>query len=502
MSESRQERRNNDPLVQAKADLFKAVTDAVTLASQAGTGYGIGNTNAKPASGFTPLVNPFMQPKATGLTSLSYSFLNNYFTDWDRMRWRYACEMARGSGYATEYNLLVNWTFESSAFVQSLFREMAVAVSKIPIIFKDDKGNDATDINQEIALKKWFKDIILEAIYSYFWGYSCINFDPFNNQIFKYQIQQVDPINEMLKENTYGFYNGVNIKDNANLLFFQPSKSYESFLGWMQPITRWFIDENINDNNWLAAGRTLGFPQKKIGFSQDDAQTDPVSGNVVNASQIQAWEIAKNIDAEHALVLPFTYDLNGKPIYHVDVSGVDMGGQGAGQRHKIFVDFSEAKKNEIRELINLGTLTSSAGKHGSQSLGKVHQDKSEDALLFTLEGAISMLNNDFLRKLKILYKGFPDNVSICINKAQEFNIEELTAWSNIAKNSGKKFSMTFFEKSGFSEEDLEDLPINANNGGSPLPIPSENASHKEPDILLLASEKPERSILGLKKKRP
>ena len=500
MSEARQERRNNDPLIQSKTELFKAVANAIELAAQPGTGYGIPNSNANPASGTQPSVNPFMQPKATGLTSISQSFLNNYFSDWDRSRWRYACEMARGSGYATEYNLLVNWTFESSAFVQSLFREMAVAMSKIPIIFKDDKGNDASDINSEIANKKWFRDLILEAIYSFFWGYSGVNFDPFNNQIFKYQIQQIDPINEMLKENTFAFSNGVNFKDNVNLLFFQPSKSYESFLGWMQPITRWFIDENINDNNWLAAGRTLGFPQKKIGFSQDDAQTD-ASGNVVNASQNQAWQIAKNIDAEHALVLPFTYDLNGKPIYHVDVSAVDMGGVGAGQRHKIFVDFSESKKNEIRELISLGTLTSSAGKHGSQSLGNVHADKQEDALLFTLEGAIAMLNNDFLRKLKILYKGFPDNVTLQINKAKEFNIEELIAWSNIAKNSGKKFSTVFFEKSGFSEEDLEDMPISASNGGAPLPILAENASHKEPDILLLASEKPERNILGLKKKR-
>jgi hypothetical protein len=499
MSEARQERRTNDPLVQSKAELFKAITDSVTLASQQGTGYGIGNSNAKIARGTIPAVNPFMQPKDTGLTSISRSFLNNYFTDWDRTRWRYACEMARGSGYATEYNLLVNWTFESSAFIQSLFRAMAISSSKIPVIFKDDKGNDADDLNTEIVNKKWFKDLLLEAIYSHFWGYSGVNIDPFNNKIFKYQLQQIDPINEMLKENTYGFYDGVLIKDNINLLFFQPSKSYETFLGWMQPITRWFIDENINDNNWLAAGRTLGFPQKKIGFSQDDAQTD-TNGNVVNASQIQAWEIAKNIDAEHALVLPFTYDLNGKPIYHVDVSAVDMGGVGAGQRHKIFTDFSESKKNEIRELINQGTLTSSSGKVGSQSLGKVHQDMQENALLFTIESAISMLNLDFLRKLKILYKGFPDNVSLCINKAKEFDIEELTAWSNIAKNSGKKFSMRFFEKSGFSEEDLEDMPVQS-GGGSPLPIPVENASHKEPDMLLLASDKTNKNILGLKKKR-
>ena len=489
---TRRERRASDPEIQKKRETL-GIQPGVTAqqygfgmpinTTTPGGGYGIGNPGAMPASGQQPMVNPFMIPKDSGLSVISKTFPNNYYTAWDLSAWRAACEQAIRMGYPVSWAAMCAWTFESSAFVQSLFRELEVAVARIPIIFKDLKGNKIDELTTEICDKKWFRDLFKEGIFSKFWGFSVINIDPINEAIYKYPMQDVDPINRMLKSNTFAFYDGLRIEENANLLFFQPSTSYEAFLGWMQPITRAFIQMNTNNTNWMAAGRRLAFPIMMVGYPQDDTQTDR-AGNPINAYRNQAEDIIKNSDPTNGLAFPYTIGPDGKMVRSIDVSFADGGGTGAGSRQKIYQDFNNEQKQEIREMILLGTLSSSAGTTGSYALGSVHMEKYQMAIEHMVDETIALLNKEFLHKLKYFYKGFPDGVVLGVEEAKEYDISEIKQWADILKESGKKLSTAFFEKAGLSEEDIEDAPEPFGGG-----FQSQFSAHKEPKKLSLYKRK-------------
>jgi hypothetical protein len=90
---SRKERRANDPNIQAKKEQFEkqasplgdipSMTGSVWDKGGQGGGWGLGNPNAKPATGQQPAVNPFMIPKAAGLTITSQTYPNNYYVEWN-----------------------------------------------------------------------------------------------------------------------------------------------------------------------------------------------------------------------------------------------------------------------------------------------------------------------------------------------------------------------------------------------------------------------------------
>lgn len=419
-----------------------------------GGGYGWGNPGAKPSSGQTTHVNPFILPKEMGLSAISKTFPNNYYVEWNLTTWRQACEQARNMGYPISYAALTSWAYESSSFIQSLFRELEVSVSKIPILFKDDKGNTIEEVSKELTEKKWFRDLFKEVIFANFWGFSAINFDPIGEKIYKYPMQQIDPINRFLKENTFNFYDGMRIDEHPNLLFVQPSTNSESFLGWMQPITRAFIQMNLNNNNWTQAGMRLAFPLLTVGYPQNDGGIDSY-GNEVNPYKTQAETIAANINPSEALVYPFVRDINGNVQKTIEIDSEGGMASGAGTAFKIFSEFNAEQKNEIREMILLSTLTSSAGKVGSQALGNVHMEKYESVIQYTVDTAIAILNDEFLKKIKVHYNNFPEG-RFAIDKAKQWDLEEIKTLAPILEKSGKKFTSNFFEAIGLNPEFIED----------------------------------------------
>jgi len=454
---SRRERRANDPEIQQRKQQYSSPlgfpAGTVTPSGSKGAGgWGVSNPKATPATGTAPSVNPFVIPKSAGLTHTSQTFPNNYYVDWNLTTWRYACDQAVKFGYPVSYATMVCWVFESSPFVQSLFNAITSAIGKVPIMYVDEKGEELPEWTIELCSKSWQKELIKEIALSHFWGFTGINIDPVNGKIYKYPMQDLDPINRMLRQSTYSFYDGEKFDDTPNLLWIQPSTSYEKFLGWMQPIARSFIQMNINKNSWVQAARRLAFPLLTVGYPQDDSGYD-VFGNEINPYKIQAEAIAANIDPSKGLVYPYTLDTSGKVVKSIEI---DFEATGTNAKsHGIFSDFNEAEKNEIREMILGGTLTSSTAKSGSRALGDVHADKFESVIMDMVEYVEAYLNDEYLKKITKFYKEFPAGKFVA-NKAKQMTLEEITQISTVLVQNGKRLTDSFFEANGLVKEFFED----------------------------------------------
>lgn len=471
-----------------KRAALRASTDgAVTFST--GGGYGDGNRTSKPASGGRPGVNPFMLPKATGLNLISQMFPDNYWVEWDLSTWRTACDQAQKMGYPIAYASLVAWAFEASPFIQSLFQEIGDGIMRIPCYLVDDKGNKNEIWTKEICDNKWFKDLRKEACWSDMWGFTGLNIDPLNNKIYKYPQQQLDPINRMLRQSTYNFSDGMNFADTVNLLFIQPSTSYERFLGKMQPITRSFIQMNQNSINWVQAGRRLAFPLLTIGYPAANNSMNQV-GRLHNPMRDEAENYVSTLDPSKSLISPYIIDKDGKPQMALQLDAKDSGSKQ--NAHKIFQEFNADEKNEIRELIFGGTLTSSAGKFGTKGLGDVHADKLQVALAARNDEVLDILNDttDFRWKLKKFYPNLPDNLHFDTNRTKEYTIDEIKMLSDSVTENGQKLTKRFFTKFGLEEEDIEDMPIPVKTGNF----------ESDDSTMSVTIAKPERGLFGVKKK--
>jgi hypothetical protein len=476
---NRREKRAQDPEIRRRAEIRKLGVSggfnpsAFPSLPQGGGGGGFGLpaiSNPRQATGDKVKVNPFIIPKSSGLSVISQSFPSNYFVEWTLSSWRAACDQAQKMGYPISYAVLTQWAFECSPFIQSLFNELKIGFSKIPVQLINAKGDVLDDWNQEICEKLYFKDICTEVLFSNFWGFSGVNFEPFKNKTYKYEMQQIDPINRQLRESTFNFTDGLSFSDYDNLLFFQPSSSYERFLGWMQPITRMFISMNLNDNNWIQAGKRLAFPLITIGYPQADQQINK-DGELINPAEQDARDLAENLDPSKALIYPYTLSPDGKEIIKAIVVGEEATSGGQGRRHTIFKDFNDDKQNEILRMIFLSTLTSTVGSRGSWALGTIHYKKYEASILNYVENAIAILNDTesgFIKKIASFYNNFPKDATLQIDKAKEWEIDDIVKIAPILQMSNKRFTGEFFEKVGLSPEYIEDAPASET---SPLKDP-------------------------------
>lgn len=457
--------------------------------SNSGGGYGLGFPNAKPAQGQQPVVNPVMQPKPGGLNVTSLIFPSNYYQEWNLTTWRAACEQAIRMGYPIQYAAMTTWVFNCSSFIQHLFRELSIGVENNPVFLFDKKGNKLDEWTEELCEQKWFNDLRKELIYSWFWGFSGINFDPMTKQIYKYPQQNIDPINRFLRQGSYNFYDGVFFEDYLNLLFVQPSTNYESFLGWMQPIARDFIQINLNNNNWIAAGEKFAYPIMSIYYPESSNAQDPNStetDKTFNAYKIEADNIAANASPKKVITAPYTRNPDGTINKTIEVE-YTTGTQGTAGAHRIYKDFNQEKKDEILQMILLSTLTSSVGERGSLALGEIHMEKLESGIRSLITWHINELNSSFLKKISAYYKNFPQDVKFNINQAKRYKITEIKEMSAILNQNGKRLSTDFFIDQGMSPEYIEDIT---------MPEPEELKEKKEPKVEMAAQ-----SLFSFKKKK-
>lgn len=451
--------------------------------SKDGGGYGQGMVKSKPAKGDYPAVNPFVIPKATGLNVISQSFPSNYFVEWNLSTWRLACDQAIKQGYPIAYATLTTWAFECSPFIQSLFNKLGTALDKIPFFCVDENGDQIDALSEELCNKPWQMQLRKEIVFSCFWGFTGLNFDPLNEKIYKYPQQQLDPINRMLKEDTFSFYSGTNFDDAANLLFVQPSTNYESFLGWMQPITRSFIQMNVTSNSWVAAGRRLAFPVMTVGYPEDDGALDPLTSKPVNPYKLDAVNVARNLDPTQAQVYPYTMDDKGNMIKSVVIE-FEKPGTGANM-HKIYQEFNNDQKAEIQEMIFGRSLSNNGGKGGNRALGEVEERAIDDVILGLLEFVVAILNNDFKPKISKFYNNLPEGWKFQYNKSKQLTIADVVAISGVMVSNGKRLTDAFFEAQGLASDFFEDAPT---------PTPGTEIASNE-------TKEPELQMAGQKKKR-
>lgn len=437
-----------------------------------GGGWGLGDKNAQPAGGTFPTVNPVMQPKAAGLTLTSQTFPSNYYIEWNLSTWRHVCEQVVRMGYCMGYATMVSWVYECSPFVQSLFNALSVPLDATQFFMQTGKKEIMDDWTDEMCNKPWHEQLRQEILFSKFWGFSGLNFNPWKGEVYKYPMQDLDPINRGLKENTYSFYSMTLFDDVDNTMFIQPSTNNEKFLGWMQAIARSFIMMNLNDQSWIQAGRRLAFPLVTAGYPQGDGAL--FNNNEINPYKIQAEGVLANLDPSKGILYPYTIDGKGNIVKSIDVA-FEKTGTGA-KAHDIFVDFNEAKKNEIREMILGGTLTGDAGDKGARSLGEVQERKFDTMNASNLKFVLRILNQKYLPKIRKFYKNLPDDATFGMNATKPMTLADMQAFSGVVTQNGKRLTTAFFEAQGYNKEYIEDQPVDVQD--SPPSKPGQNKNVK------------------------
>jgi hypothetical protein len=272
-------------------------------------------------------------------------------------------------------------------------------------------------------------------------------------------MQQIDPINRMLKANTFSFYDGELFDGNDNLLFIQPSTNYEAFLGWMQPISCSFIEMNVNSNNWVAAGRRLAFPLLTVGYPQDDGSLDQ-NGQPQNNFKQDAIALATDIDPTNGLVYPYTIDNDGNIIKSIEIDFEQTGTSNGA--HKIYQEFNNDQKAEIQELVYGRSVTQSSGKGGNRALGEVEEDALDDRVAGLVPFVLAILNDEFRDKIGKFYKNLPTGWNFAYTTPKRLTYVDWQSISAVTNQNGFKLTDRFFVENGLPLDFFEKTAMPAN----------------------------------------
>lgn len=421
-----------------------------------GGGSGLGEQGGKPAAGQSPAVNPWMMPKPAGVNIFSNTFASNYYVEWNTSTWRAVCDMAVNQGNMVGLATLYTWCFEKSPFIQSLFRKRGNALNNIPFYISDSKGKALDMWTEELCNKPWQKKMRKEVCFADMWGVTGLNIDPHKEQLYKYPMQQIDPLNRMLRAATYDYANGMYFDDSPNLIFVQPSTNVESFLGMMQAICHDFIQMNVTSNNWVASGTRLAFPIFGVGYPQNDSGLDPATQQMINPYKIEAERIAADIDPSKGIAFPYTINEKGEIVKSIQLEFEKPGT--SAQQHLTFKDFNAEKKIEIQELVFGRSMSNASGK-GNRALGEVEQETINENAKVDATEVKEFLNTEVLPKIKLFYKNLPDDAEFNIDSSTTFTIPEVVQLSAVMATHGRRWTDKFFEDQGINKEYFEDAPV-------------------------------------------
>lgn len=431
----------------------------ITGNGKGGGGFGTVQPGTRTATG-SPIVNPFFIPKQSGLNVGSWVYPSQYLVPWDTTRVRLACDQVTKMGYTQDYATLTSWVYEKSAFVQSLFLKLGAAMDRVPFYIVDKKGEEIPGLTDALCNQQWQIQLRREILYAHFWGFTMLNFDPVEGECYKYPMQQIDPINRMLKANTFAFYDGAMADDYPNLLYIQPSNNYEAFCGWMQPIAFAFVEMNENNDNQLAAGRRAAYSSTVVYYPQDDGSVDPVTNLPRNDYKQQAIDISTNMNPKVGLVAP--YVLNDKNEMQKSIVLESEKNGNSAQAYKIYSDLNERYEGHIQTLIFGRSLTGgSGGKSGNRALGEVEERAMDDRVAELMPFILSTLNNKFKTKISQLYDGLPNinNWDYSYNHAKQLTIADIQVLGATFNANGYKLTPKFFEEQGgMSPDFFEPMP--------------------------------------------
>ena len=434
--------------------LTEVAKELVRLKTQGG-GWGLGNQNSIPAAGNTQTVSNWILPKSVGLDVISQMFPSNYLQEWDLTKCRLASDQVLKQGYTLQWDTLVTWVYQSSPFIQSVFEAIGAAVDRVEFFMTHKSGEKDDEWTNELCSKPYQRQIIREIVYGYFWGFTGINFDPLNGQMYKYPISVIDPINRMLKESTFVFSTGMNFNEAVNLLFIQPSTNTESFLGWMQPIARTFIQINNAMMNWGAAGRKAAIPIMQVGYPQSATKLDE-NGNEFNPARVEAEKLAANPDPSKGFVYPYSVDFQGNIQKSIQIDFTDN--KSNMNMHKIFQELIKDFEAGIMQMVLGGTLTAEAGKFGTKGLGEVQERKFDAVIESKISYVISVLNSDFLPKISQFYRNMPADLEYSTDRTKKLTMDEIALLSATMAENGRRLTDEFFINNGILPSDFEELP--------------------------------------------
>jgi hypothetical protein len=126
------------------------------------------------------------------------------------------------------------------------------------------------------------------------------------------------------------------------------------------------------------------------------------------------------------------------------------------------------------------------------ALGAIHYKKYQAHILYIVEEAAAMLNDNndgFIKKLSQIYPGFPKGVSFKVNKAKQWDLEEIAILSPVLRANGKKLTDDFFVSTGLTEDDFEEAPITPATPNNNDPSGESKTLQSK---LVLATEVPEK----------
>lgn len=419
-----------------------------------GGGFGTVQPGTRTATG-SPIVNPFLIPKQSGQNVGSWVYPSQYLRPWDTTLWREACDQAIKMGYTQSYATLVSWVYEKSPFVRSLFLKLGSAMDRVKFYVNDKDGNELPELTLGLCTQQWQMKLRREILFSYFWGFSGLNFDPAEGECYKYPMQQIDPINRMLKANTFSFYDGERFDDNDNLLFVQPSDNYEEFLGWMQAISCSYIEMNTNSNNWVAAGRRLAFPLLTVGYPQDDGSLGE-NGQPRNNYKADAIALATDIDPTNGLVYPYTIDNDGNIVKSIEIEFEKTGA--SANAHKIYQEFNNDQKAEIQEMVLGRSTTQASGKGGNRALAEVEEEALDDRVAELMPYVLAIMNDKFKKKISKFYVNLPDGWVYAYGDTKKLTPEQMESLSKTLNENGQRFTKDFFIAQGIAADYFEPAP--------------------------------------------
>lgn len=428
----------------------------ITGNGKGGGGFGTVQPGTRTATG-SPLVNPFFIPKQSGQNIGSWVYPSQYIRQWDTTLVREACDQAIKMGYTQAYATLTSWVYEKSPFVRSLFLKLGAAMDRIPFTIIDKDGGEIPELTELLCTQQWEIKLRREILYAYFWGFTGLNFDPHEGKCYKYPMQQIDPINRMLKANTFSFYDGELFDNNDNLLFVQPSDNYEDFLGWMQAIAFSYVEMNENNDNWVAAGRRNAFSPLVIYYPQDDGSLNE-SGQPKNNYKNDAIALSTNINPKQGLVAPYTLDQDGKMQKSIQMEYEKT--QSSSSQHKIYQEFNQEQKGEIQEMVFGRSLTQSSGRGGNRALGEIEERTLDDRVAELMPYVLATLNNEFKNKISKFYRNLPNpkNWFYSYSTAKQLSIADVQLTVASLNNGGYKPTARFYEENGISPDFFEPMP--------------------------------------------
>jgi len=249
----------------------------------------------------------------------------------------------------------------------SVINKRKNAVMSVPIEFhRDGKPDDAIN---EMLNSPWFYEFISDALDSIFWGCSLTQFFRDGNYP-DYDLvprKHVDPVRKLILRHQTDT-NGTSWDDYSDLLFI----GKEDSLGLLAQAVPYVIYKRNTMADWAQFSEIFGMPIRDYTYDTSD---EDLRSQLINDAMEQG---------SNAVYI------------HPKDSGLNLieSGNKSGSS-QLYNDLKDACNSELSKLILGNTLTTEAGKKGTQALGTVHKEIEDEITNGDKKYILNLLNYNF-----------------------------------------------------------------------------------------------------------